>query len=92
MQKQEQTTQDIITDVAKQLGVVLMTAAVTIGMFDLREHGKTKITLNTQPVFAFAGDHSAIEGTAQRREREESGPHYVSYNVSQRTPSRHGKQ
>jgi hypothetical protein len=34
---------------------------------------------------------SDFNATAQRREREEHTPHYVSYNSSQRTPSRTGK-
>ncbi len=83
-------------EVAKNTGLVLMALAATIGMVELPEHPNSKIIINAQPVFAFATENIA-ENTAseskssQRREREEAGPHYVSYSAAQRTPGRTGR-
>ncbi len=82
--------------VARNTGLILMTLAATLGMVELPEHPNSKIVLNVQPVFAFAtentAENTAIESkSSQRREREEAGPHYVSYSAAQRTPGRTGR-
>jgi hypothetical protein len=79
-----------VTDIAQQTGVLLMTAAVTLGMLELPDHPNSKIVLPNQPALAIAGEHTS-ENNPIRREREETAPHYVSYNVSQRTPGRSSK-
>lgn len=68
-----------------------MTAAVTLGMLELPEHGSAKIIVPNQPALAFAYDKEGTENNPIRREREDTEQHYVSYSVSQRTPSRHGR-
>ena len=92
MHKHETTTNFSIQDAAKNLGLVMMTLAATVGMVELPEHPNSKIVVNAQPVFAFATNNTGAEHqSSQRREREESGPHYTSYSAAQRTPGRTGK-
>lgn len=92
MQKQQTTTTFNIQEVAKNAGLVMMTLAATIGMVELPEHPNSKIVVNAQPAFAFATNNTGTEHqSSQRREREESGPHYISYSAAQRTPGRTGK-
>lgn len=68
-----------------------MTAAVTIGTLDVPEQDK-RVVVPTQPKLAFAGEENNDSlNNPLRREREEAGPHYVSYSETQRTPSRAGK-
>lgn len=74
-----------------QAGLVLMTAAATIGMVELPEH-PNKVVVPNQPVFAVASDtYNNERDNPLRREREETAPHYISYNTSQRTPGRTGR-
>lgn len=81
-----------MSEVAKNTGLVLMTLAATIGMIELTDHTNSKVVLNSQPVFAFATEHVNTEPqSSQRREREEAGPHFVSYSAAQRTPGRTGR-
>lgn len=77
--------------VAQQAGLVLMTAAVTLGMLELPDHPNSRIVLPNQPALTFAGENEEANNPL-RREREESAPHYISYNVAQRTPGRSGRQ
>lgn len=82
---------DQIGDITQTAGLLLMTAAVTLGMVEVPEQHREKAVLTQQPVFA-AVENGAHQGNnAVRREKEESGPHYVSYSTFQRTPSRTGK-
>jgi hypothetical protein len=94
--KNIKTNPEKLAEFTQQLGLLLMTAAFTIGMVEMPEHGAgQKVIVPNQPSFAFAQNEN--EGGApngdntMRREREEAGPHYVSYNLSQRTPGRTGK-
>jgi hypothetical protein len=84
------STIDQLGKVAGQAGLILMTAAVTVGMLELPDHTNSKIVLPNQPAFAFAGENE--ENNPVRREREESAPHFISYSEVQRTASRSGKQ
>ncbi len=74
-----------------ELSILVMALAATIGMVDMRSQTRVRAIFPTQPALSFetvdTGSNNPI-----LREREESGPHYVSYNVSQRTASRHGKK
>ncbi len=78
--------------ISQQAGIVLMTAAVTVGMLDMPEQDRRVIVPN-QPAFAFADNNESGSNNPLRREREseETGPHYISYSVTQRTPGRTGK-
>lgn len=93
--KKHQTTTDKITETAKQSGYLLMAAAATLGMLELPEHtARQSVIVPNQPVFAMAaqnGQEPGQAGNQMRREREEVAPHYMSYSVAQRTPSRAGK-
>lgn len=82
-----------LSHIAQQAGLMLMTAAATLGMLEAPDKVNSKIVVPNQPSFAFAENN--IEDSMNnpiRREREETGPHYISYSVSQRTPSRSGRR
>ncbi|MDB5169497.1 MAG: hypothetical protein JWO41_853 [Candidatus Saccharibacteria bacterium] len=82
---------DGLTSAAQNLGLVMMATATTLGLVETGDHQITKAALSVQPVFAVA--QIGPEGNSPfRRERtEETGPHYISYSVGQRTPGRTGK-
>jgi hypothetical protein len=72
-----------------------MTAAFTLGMLELPESAK-RVIVPHQPIPEFAESQNGGNGfnlgdNSLRREREETGPHYVSYNVAQRTPGSTGR-
>lgn len=74
-----------------QFGVVLMAAAVTLGLVEVPNDHEKRALLTSRPVFEMATVNSEQGNNPLRREREESAPHYISYGVNQRTPSRTGK-
>ncbi len=83
---------DNLTQVIKSTGVVMMAAAVTLGLVELpQDEEKRRAVVPARAVFAFAGESSEQDSNPLRREREESGPHYISYGVTQRSPGRTGK-
>ena len=88
--KQKTVTQKFI-DATRQTGFILMAAATTAGVMDMQEHQGVKVVVPNQPTFAF-GTNNTEPNSPIQREREEVGPHYINYSVSQRTPSRHGKR
>ena len=69
-----------------------MSAVATLGMLELPDHLRGQVLVNNQPVFAFANNVSTDRNNPLLREREEIAPHYINYNVSQRTPARSGKR
>lgn len=95
MAKKTKTQQalDQVQDVATNVGLVLMTAAATVGVMEIPEH-PNKIALPNAPIMALPGA-SGGQGTEPanriRTEREETEAHYISYSVAQRTPGRTGK-
>ena len=92
--KKNQKATDKITEAAARSGFMLMAAAATLGMLELPEHPNNRIVMPNQPVFAMAVQNGEEPGQAANqmlREREEVAPHYMSYSVAQRTPSRSGK-
>ena len=78
-----------ITAAASKLGLAMMAVATMAGLVEVPEHGIKKAVLSSQPIFAFA--QQSRDTNPLRREREEAGPHYVSYSAFQRTPGRTGK-
>lgn len=75
-----------------QLGILLMTAATTLGTLETSTHLKSPIILPTRAVFANENVNNEMEKENPIiREREESPPHFISYSVTQRTPGRSGK-
>jgi hypothetical protein len=77
---------------AQQGGLLLMSAAVTLGMLELPDRPNNRVILPSQPAFAWANEnHDLNNGNTLRRESEESAPHYISYSVAQRTPARSGR-
>lgn len=91
--KNIKTTPEKLAELTQQAGILLMSAALTVGLVELPDEAKQKIIMPNQPSFAFAQNEGGNNGSdnALRREREETGPHYISYNTSQRTPGRTGK-
>jgi hypothetical protein len=88
--KNQKFTAETLNTVAMQAGLLLMTAAATVGMIELPEH-PNKVAVNVQPAFAMVSDSNRNEPNSLRREREETAPHYISYSVTQRTPGRTGR-
>lgn len=84
-------TLDQIGNITQTAGLLMMTAAVTLGMVEVPEQHREKAALVQQPAFAEVGNSEHRDDNAMRREREEAGPHYISYNTFQRTASRTGK-
>jgi hypothetical protein len=90
--KNSKTTQDKVQELAMQGGIVLMAAAATVGLLAPDDFHNRNVTVPNQPALALAGQQANSEGNNPlRREREETGPHYVSYSVTQRTPGRTGR-
>jgi hypothetical protein len=89
---------DTLNTVALQAGLVLMTAAATLGMIEIPEHATAAI-VPSQPAFAMAaapinsGAEASHSQSANpiRREREENHPHHISYSTTQRTAPRTGR-
>ncbi len=67
-----------------------MAAAATLGMIELPTSPDKKLIVPNQPVFAMATQNTE-QNNPIRREREETGPHYINYSVTQRTVGRTGK-
>jgi len=89
--KNATTVSNRVTQAAGQAGILLMTAAVTMGMLELPDRS-ARIVLPTQPVFAWANENTQINNqNAIRRSSEETEQHYISYSVAQRTPARSGR-
>jgi hypothetical protein len=84
-------TIDTINDTAKQAGLVLMAAAMTLGLLEVPHEQDKRAVMPVNPVFETVGIVGEHGNDSQRREREETGPHYISYGVNQRTPGRTGK-
>lgn len=91
MATKTKTSKDKLLQASQQAGLALMTAAVTLGMLEMPDHANSKVVVPNQPAPAFSYDKEAGENNPIRREREDTEPHYISYSVSQRTPSRHGR-
>ena len=87
--KQTSVTQKLHT-LGTHASVLLMAAATTVGVMDMQEHKGIKVIVPNQPTFAYETENTESNNPVQR-EREEVAPHYISYDTSQRTPSRHGK-
>lgn len=71
----------------QQIGLVLMAIATLAGLVDVSNRPRKIVSL--VPSFAVAGSNQFANPL--RREREEAGPHYISYSATQRTPGRTGR-
>lgn len=85
--KKQNSNADFLSEIAEKAGMIVMTAAAISGFFELPSHGIVRVALPGQSSLAFANLDDELNSPV-RREREEAGPHYVSYSVSQRTHSR----
>lgn len=91
IKNKEQTITQKLATLGTQASVLLMAAATTVGVMDMQDHQRIKVVVPNQPTFAYETENTQTNNSVQR-EREESAPHYISYNTAQRTPSRHGKR
>ena len=69
------------------IGLAVMAMATIASLVDIPERPLKLAVLS--PAYAIAGEGRAANPL--RREREESGPHYISYSATQRTPGRTGR-
>jgi hypothetical protein len=87
----EQNVTERAMEVAGQAGFLLMAAAATIGMMELPDHFDRRVVTPGQPAYAVVQERGGDQNNPLRREREETGPHYISYSIAQRTPGRSGR-
>lgn len=89
--KKSKTSSITLSETIQNLGLLLMSAALTVSVFEVPDDAK-KVVLPTRPapVWAEAGGQSN-DNNPIRREREDTTPHYISYSEVQRTPSRSGR-
>lgn len=80
-----------LSQVAQQAGLMIMAAAATFGMLEAPADTDKRIVVPNQPVFAFANEDEELNNPI-KREQQETGPQYISYSVSQRTPARSGRR
>lgn len=81
----------MLAEAAQRAGLLAMSAALTLSVLELPDEAK-RIILPSQPapVWVDAGERGN-DGSAIRREREETVPHFISYSEVQRTPTRSGR-
>ena len=92
--KNNKLSMDGINTVISNAGMLLMMASATMLMLEVPDHPNQKALVPAQPVMVTAehgGVNESLGENSQRREREEVGPHYISYGASQRTPGRSGR-
>ena len=90
IKNKNQSISEKLANIGTQAGVVMMAAAATVGVMDMQGHERIKVVIPNQPIFAYETNNTESNNPIQR-EREEVAPHFISYNVTQRTPGRHGK-
>jgi hypothetical protein len=87
--KTKKSAMDNFSESFKAAGVVMMAAAVTLGLVELpQEEDKRRAVVPARPAFELAANSYQQGSDPLRREREESGPHYISYGITQRSPGR----
>lgn len=91
IKNKKQSAKQKLLNLGSQASVMVMAAATTVGVMDMQVHQTIKVVVPNQPTFAYETENTELNNPIQR-EREEAAPHYISYDVSQRTPSRHGKR
>lgn len=91
--KQKHQVFNDVAHVANTAGVLMMTAAATLGMVELPHHPNNKVAVPAQPVYEIVGHGgNFISELGQiRREREETHQHSSVFTVGQRTPGRTGR-
>lgn len=86
---------DVLLRAAQDTALGMMAIAATFSVLELPDRQPVKVVLPSQPNLAPVTanvENSELNDNALRREREEeTGPHFISYSVSQRTPGRAGK-
>ncbi|MFI5271395.1 MAG: hypothetical protein ACHQT9_05145 [Candidatus Saccharimonadales bacterium] len=90
VKNKNQTITQKVASLSAQAGIIMMAAAATAGVMDMNDHQKIKVIVPNQPIFAYETENTETNNPV-RSQREETAPHFISYNVSQRTPGRHGR-
>lgn len=88
--KNAQPFADSLQNIGRNLGIVLMTGAATLGMLELPDHSN-RVALTPQPAFVI-NENNELNNPLRREREEETADYTLTYNVSQRSPSTAGKQ
>ena len=89
--KNAQPLTDTIQTLGRNIGILLMTGAATVGMLELPDH-PNRVALTPQPVFAVINDNNEMNNPLRREREEETADYTLTYNISQRSPSTAGKK
>ena len=84
---QNKNNNQTLTTTIRQLGFALMTIATVAGLVEMPERPIKAALLAP----AYVVNNQSSDSNPLRREREEAGPHYISYSATQRTPGRTGR-
>lgn len=78
--------------VSAHISFILMASAATVMTLEGLQHRENhRVVMPSQPSQVHAQVPHEIGGGHERREREETGPHFISYGASQRTAARAGR-
>lgn len=99
--KNKKSQTNILSDqlqaISAQIGLVLMAGAATVMTLEpLHSRQEHRVITPNQPAYATVDVHGPANGdhersARERTSREETGPHFISYGASQRTPARAGR-
>jgi hypothetical protein len=79
--------QEKLGDIAQNVGLLAMGTAMAVGFIEIGGH--SRVVVPATATLSPAGEHLQ-GGDPMRREREETGPHYISYGAMHRTAGRSG--
>ena len=83
-------TTDAMGDAARTVGMLMMTAAVTLSTFATSDDRNRAVVPN-QPSLVRAIDDTDAANPIRREREEETAPHFISFGTLQRTAARSGK-
>lgn len=78
---------DASTELHKQVGTILMIAAMATGMAEYAGHNRAVVPSTAR--LEAPGEHQ-LDKDPTLSQREETGPHYTNYGAMHRTPGRTG--
>lgn len=87
--KNQKISSEVLGTAARQLGLMVMSAAMILSTIELPDDVK-RVILPNQPEPIWVSENEDNNNPI-RREREETAPHFISYSEVQRTASRSGR-